>query len=361
MVLITWLSIDPVRRKVDFYPKAIAARIEKCYKDSDRWVPTACVLGKDFFNATITFHPSGSCYQTTPGLSMGRTGFKQPGYRSVKRYIIEEDNTNHMYTIFSQQIRGEWRLSINNGDTGVASVAKLEDVIPENCIIDSDYVDTISYSITAWKPEYLHSNSLDTNVVVWQWCKGTRENQGNIMALSNEWWIPYLYEQNIEIETAFNREECEANIHIPVSNTIRKIVFQSNTCFATQRDTNNRKVRCVRRVIITVQELKEMLNRRATFHVDPTILTNITDPDTIPHEFYCCISQNIMTDPVKTIDGFTYDRSSIERWFSDHDTSPLTGLRLASTALEPNIILREQIEKYTCEKVALLNISNSET
>lgn len=30
---IAWLSVDPVRRKVDFYPRSIAQRIEKSYNE----------------------------------------------------------------------------------------------------------------------------------------------------------------------------------------------------------------------------------------------------------------------------------------------------------------------------------------
>ena len=82
---------------------------------------------------------------------------------------------------------------------------------------------------------------------------------------------------------------------------------------------------------------------------DPATLSYLIDSDIIPKEFCCCISQEIMTDPVKTIDGFTYDRSSIERWFIEHCTSPLTNIPLASKELVPNDELREQIIAYTVE------------
>ena len=68
---ICWLSVDPVRRKVDFYPRNIAAKIEKKYQERDPWDRGGISLGSDFFNSTIHFHPSGSLYQTTPGISMG--------------------------------------------------------------------------------------------------------------------------------------------------------------------------------------------------------------------------------------------------------------------------------------------------
>ena len=47
---VCWLSIDPVMRKVDFYPKNIAVRIEKCYSEREPYSAKACVLGSDFFN-----------------------------------------------------------------------------------------------------------------------------------------------------------------------------------------------------------------------------------------------------------------------------------------------------------------------
>ena len=45
----------------------------------------------------------------------------------------------------------------------------------------------------------------------------------------------------------------------------------------------------------------------------------------VPPEFECPISQELMDDPVLCIgDGTTYERSTIEGWFSNNDTSPLT-------------------------------------
>ena len=72
---VCWLSIDPVRKKVDFYPKNIALRIEKSYSEREAYTVKQCILGTAFFNATIHMHPSGTFYQTTPGMSLGRAGF----------------------------------------------------------------------------------------------------------------------------------------------------------------------------------------------------------------------------------------------------------------------------------------------
>ena len=48
----------------------------------------------------------------------------------------------------------------------------------------------------------------------------------------------------------------------------------------------------------------------------------------------CPITQCVMTDPVFTADGNTYERAAIERWFAEgHRTAPLTGAALPSTCL----------------------------
>lgn len=66
----------------------------------------------------------------------------------------------------------------------------------------------------------------------------------------------------------------------------------------------------------------------------------------IPESFIDPISSEIMEDPVVTADGHTYERSQIERWFQSHDTSPLTGLKLAVKTLIPNYLVRSQIKEF---------------
>ncbi len=67
---VCWASVDPVRRKVDIYPGPIASKIEKEYGERDIYSRGSCVLGADFFNATVHFNPYGGCYQTTPAISI---------------------------------------------------------------------------------------------------------------------------------------------------------------------------------------------------------------------------------------------------------------------------------------------------
>ena len=57
-------------------------------------------------------------------------------------------------------------------------------------------------------------------------------------------------------------------------------------------------------------------------------------------EYVCPITAQIMTDPVCTLDGFTYERKAITEWLRTNDTSPATGARLESKNVIPNITVR---------------------
>ena len=51
-------------------------------------------------------------------------------------------------------------------------------------------------------------------------------------------------------------------------------------------------------------------------------------------------------------DGFTYERSAIERWFENHDTDPETGATLESKLLIPNRRLRSMIREFQERQLA---------
>lgn len=69
--------------------------------------------------------------------------------------------------------------------------------------------------------------------------------------------------------------------------------------------------------------------------------------NTIPKDFSCPISLDLMHDPVIISTGQTYDRSSIARWFGEgHCSCPQTGQLLAHTRLIPNRALRGLITQW---------------
>ena len=75
-----------------------------------------------------------------------------------------------------------------------------------------------------------------------------------------------------------------------------------------------------------------------------------TELGDLPQELVCPITMNVMSDPVFTSDGQTYERRAIEEWLTTHDTSPLTGAVLTSAVLTPNVTLRSYIDRLISER-----------
>ncbi|KAL5707409.1 U-box domain-containing protein 17 [Ranunculus cassubicifolius] len=68
---------------------------------------------------------------------------------------------------------------------------------------------------------------------------------------------------------------------------------------------------------------------------------------TVPKDFCCPISLDLMHDPVIVSTGQTYDRYSISRWMEEgHCTCPKTGQMLAHTRLVSNRALRSLINQW---------------
>ncbi|CAJ1365257.1 unnamed protein product [Effrenium voratum] len=56
--------------------------------------------------------------------------------------------------------------------------------------------------------------------------------------------------------------------------------------------------------------------------------------------FTCPITHDVMSDPVVSADGYTYERSAIARWFETSRKSPVTGQKLPHAELVPNQSVR---------------------
>ncbi|CAK0819269.1 unnamed protein product, partial [Prorocentrum cordatum] len=72
--------------------------------------------------------------------------------------------------------------------------------------------------------------------------------------------------------------------------------------------------------------------------------------------FTCPITHDVMTDPVVSADGYTYERAAISRWFRASTKSPVTGQTLPHTDLVPNqsvrTLLKTLIEKAEASAAA---------
>ncbi len=64
-----------------------------------------------------------------------------------------------------------------------------------------------------------------------------------------------------------------------------------------------------------------------------------------PQAYYCMITQQLMVDPVTDLEGNSYERSAIEQWLSNHDTSPVTRGPLRRENLRENIAIRDSIRQ----------------
>ncbi|KAG7575062.1 Protein kinase domain [Arabidopsis suecica] len=66
-----------------------------------------------------------------------------------------------------------------------------------------------------------------------------------------------------------------------------------------------------------------------------------------PPYFICPIFQEVMQDPHVAADGFTYEAEAIRAWLdSEHDTSPMTNVKLSHTSLIANHALRSAIQEW---------------
>ncbi|GMJ04533.1 hypothetical protein like AT5G37490 [Hibiscus trionum] len=71
---------------------------------------------------------------------------------------------------------------------------------------------------------------------------------------------------------------------------------------------------------------------------------------TIPRDFRCPISLDLMSDPVTLSSGITYDRESIEKWIeAGNFTCPLTNQAMTSLEPIPNHVIRRKIQDWCVE------------
>jgi len=68
--------------------------------------------------------------------------------------------------------------------------------------------------------------------------------------------------------------------------------------------------------------------------------------DSPPVAFLCPITKMLMSDPVCTADGHTFENTAITQWLQAHSTSPLTGLPLTHKTLTKNHSLRGLIREW---------------
>lgn len=363
MTIIIWLSFDPVKKEPIPFTKFNAMKIEQAFNKYQQCTSeeklleenNSIFLGNNCFNATIRFsdvfnNQKYICKQTTPGQSGGpRGGGKSPGERSVIRIEVPENNlvTLRLRSITERySLNQRWRLCNDDQFN-----EEFEYQIPEEFVILGNNL--INLNLEVWESSDLENSDeefLKTERIVWQWCK---EVHGDLFALDDNWWLPYCYTDNKTIEEGISRGCGEVSI-TPSDMIPRTIYLKEDNSFGKQiRFENSRPVgiRLIRRKIMTIKQLQDLFKKIKETPIDLSLLINSLQDSEIPIDFCCPISQTLMNDPVKTSDGFTYDRASIERWFSyGNITSPLTNLTLIHTNLICNEQLKDLIIEFLNEK-----------
>lgn len=100
------------------------------------------------------------------------------------------------------------------------------------------------------------------------------------------------------------------------------------------------------------KEYLEKLQEQAS-DLDIDIDSEEIDPDEIPNEYICPITQDIMLNPVICVDGHSYEKEAIAKWFLKNSTSPKTNAPIPEDqkgTLIPNMTLRTQILEYVESK-----------
>eukprot|EP01125_Pyxidicula_operculata_P017221 TRINITY_DN6025_c0_g1_i1.p1 TRINITY_DN6025_c0_g1~~TRINITY_DN6025_c0_g1_i1.p1 ORF type:complete len:347 (-),score=44.52 TRINITY_DN6025_c0_g1_i1:52-1092(-) len=66
----------------------------------------------------------------------------------------------------------------------------------------------------------------------------------------------------------------------------------------------------------------------------------------IPHSYLCPITHELMMDPAKLSDGYSYDKWAILKWLEKSDKSPMTGATLDSRLIFPDNSLKSSINEW---------------
>jgi len=70
---------------------------------------------------------------------------------------------------------------------------------------------------------------------------------------------------------------------------------------------------------------------------------------TLRDEFRCPITYELMMDPVIAMDGNTYEKNAIEKWFKTNNTSPIFGGEIIEKKVIPNLNLKKLINDLILE------------
>lgn len=75
-------------------------------------------------------------------------------------------------------------------------------------------------------------------------------------------------------------------------------------------------------------------------------VVDVNNLSLVPAAFLCPISMEIMTQPVVTPSGGSFQRSALLDWIRQHHTDPVSGAPLRSDQVFPNLAMRDMIHAW---------------
>lgn len=102
-------------------------------------------------------------------------------------------------------------------------------------------------------------------------------------------------------------------------------------------------------------------NKVTTVSTMPNNTKKVSE-DKLLEFIHCPITHEIMTDPVTTALGQTYERSAIEHWFQQgNSTDPITNEILHDKKLTTNFLVKSIIEQYRQNQLHFISIDKKMT
>lgn len=129
-------------------------------------------------------------------------------------------------------------------------------------------------------------------------------------------------------------------VRVDVEMTGHDLLMRSDEEIADMFDSNQR-------LINSLSALRhENFMKNLLKHRTKTNTTSSSNSESIPNEFLCPITQELMTDPVCASDGYTYERKAIEGWLQKKKTSPIMNVPMKQVQLYSNKVLKMLIDKH---------------
>lgn len=242
---IVWVSVDPRSGQLDVYPGEVARKLEAARSRGEASVS----LGEAFLDATV--HVQDPPVQRTAR-----------GRRDARRLALPRPRAAASLRV-ARGPRG-WRAA-EDADAGAGHAEeRTAHVFPEMVVdLHAEAAAAAGGTVGAAGPsgeEELRRGDVPMRAL-WEWCRRDGQRAAAAHALQDSDWGVYSWEQNAEIEAAFQAGEPHAEVNVGIRNY--RVVFGPEAGFARQVDCALFKRRLVRRRLVTAEEQARALEPAA--------------------------------------------------------------------------------------------------